>query len=308
MRAITYREFGGPEVLTYTDDAPEPGVQADEVLVRVRATSVNPVDWKLRTYGAQASLPYITPIIPGWDVAGVVERTGGAVPEFAPGDEVIGYARKDFLQGGTSAELVAAPVRALALKPASVDFATAASLPLAGLTAHQVLDAVAVGEGDTVLVHAAAGGVGHLAVQLARLRGARVLGTASQANHDFLRNLGAEPLTYGDGLVERVRELVGGPVDAAVDLAGGIALDASFELVKDAGRVASVVDGPRAAERGGEFVYVRPNPPMLTALAQLVDAGDLRIEVAETFPLERLADAHRRQESGHVRGKIAVTV
>ncbi|GAA3240552.1 hypothetical protein GCM10020256_62750 [Streptomyces thermocoprophilus] len=235
MKAITYDRYGGPEVLEY-GELPDPKVGPDSVLVEVRAAAVNPVDWKCREGYLDGMFQAVFPVIPGWDVSGVVVRPGVAVTEFAPGDEVIGYVREDFLCRGTFAELVAAPVRTLARKPRNLGWAEAAGLPLAGLTAYQVLTkALGVGRGDTVLVHAAAGGVGSLAVQLARHFGARVIGTASEANHDFVRQLGAEPVAYGEGLVDRVRGLAPEGVDAAFDTVGGDALKASVALLSSGG-------------------------------------------------------------------------
>ncbi len=305
VKAIVYRRYGGPEVLEVAD-IPEPKVGPDSVLVRVAASSVNPVDWKMREGYLDGAIDVFFPVVPGWDVAGTVEATGPAVPEFSPGDEVIGYVRKDVVKGGTFAEKVAAPVRTLARKPRNLSWAQAASLPLVGLTAYQALHhALKIGPEDTVLVHAAAGGVGSVAVQLARAAGARVIGTASERNHDYLRSLGAEPVTYGDGLVERV-QAIGAPT-ASLDLVGGEALISTYDLGVPASRVASIVDAS-VAERGGAYVFVRPDRADLTALVDLVEAGKLTVDVAETYPLERAADAHRRSEEGHVRGKIAVEV
>lgn len=200
MKAITYQRYGSPDVLEY-GDVPEPKLGADAVLVRVRAAAVNPVDWKIQAGYLDSVLDAVFPVIPGWDVAGVVEQVGVGVTEYAPGDEVIGYVREDMVGRGTFAEYVAAPVRTLAHKPAALDFEQAAGLPLAGLTAYQALTgALEIKPGETVLVHAAAGGVGSLAVQIARALGARVIGTASERNHDYLRTLGAEPVSYGEGL------------------------------------------------------------------------------------------------------------
>lgn len=187
MRAITYDRFGGYEVLALTD-LPTPKVGPDSVLVRVRASSVNPVDWKVREGYLAEIMDTVFPVIPGWDVAGVVEQVGLDTPEFQVGDEVFGYVRKDVVggevAGGTLAEYVAAPVRTLAHKPAAWSFDEAAAVPLAGLTAYQTIRRAGVHSGHTVLVHAAAGGVGSFAVQIARSLGARVIGTASEANHD----------------------------------------------------------------------------------------------------------------------------
>ena len=306
MRAAFITEYGDPDVLQ-VGDLPDPVPGPDDVVVRVRAAGVNPVDWKVRAGYLDGAFPSHFPLVPGWDVAGVVEQVAPSVTELAVGDEVLGYVRKDHIQHGTTAELVRAGVRHLARVPAGVRAEEAAALPLAGLTARQALDAVRIGFGDTVLVHAAAGGVGSFAVQLAAARGARVIGTASEANHEYLRSLGAEPVTYGDRLQERVEEAAGGQVDAALDLVGGDALPVSFALVKDPGRVASVVD-PGVLEQGGRYVFVRPDRDQLAELVQMVADGSLRVEVAATFGLEDVAEAHRLSEQGHGRGKIVVTV
>ena len=310
MKAVALTEFGEPDVLS-VHELPDPLVGPDGVLVEVRAAGVNPVDGKIRRGYLQGAFPHHTPLIPGWDVAGVVRSAGPAVTGFQPGDEVFGYVRKDHVQNGTYAELLAAPERTLAHKPKSLDFVHAAALPLAGLTALQTLRAVGVSPGDTVLVHAAAGGVGHLAVQIAQALGAsRVLGTASEHNHDFLRELGAEPVTYGAGLPERVAELAGGDgkVDAVVDFVGGQALSDSPAIVRDVSRHGSVVEPPTVLGQGGKYVFVRPDPEQLTWLGELADAGRLRVEVQRTFPLDQAAEAHRLIEQGHVRGKVVLTV
>ncbi|MGV9880323.1 NADP-dependent oxidoreductase [Streptomyces sp. NPDC003006] len=307
MKAISYHRYGGPEVLEY-GEVRDPKVGPDSVLVKVRAAAVNPVDWKCREGHLDGALDAVFPVIPGWDVAGVVVQPGASVPEFAVGDEVIGYVREDFLSRGTFAEYVAAPVRTLARKPRNLSFEEAAGLPLAGLTAYQVIEeALEVKEGDTVLVHAAAGGVGSIAVQLARHAGARVIGTASERNHDYLRELGAEPVTYGEGLVERVRGLAPEGVDAAFDTVGGDTLRASVELLAEGGRLASIADGG-VIGLGGRYCFVRPDAADLGRLTELVEQGVVTVHVDETFPLERAAEAHRLSQEGRTRGKVVVRV
>ncbi|MFI1971072.1 alcohol dehydrogenase [Streptomyces cinnamoneus] len=306
MKAVSYRAYGGPEVLEY-GELPKPKVGPDSVLIRVRAAAVNPVDWKAQAGYLDPMLDAVFPVVPGWDVSGVVVALGADTPEFQVGDEVIGYVRKDVLSGGTFAEYVAAPVRTLARKPAGLTFEQAAGLPLAGLTAYQSLKAAGAGEGDTVLVHAAAGGVGTFAVQLARHLGARVIGTASERNHDFLRSLGAEPVVYGEGLAERVRALAPEGVDVVLDLVGGGVVHTSPEVSAEGARLVSIADGDVAA-LGGRLLWVRPDAEDLTALAHLAEQGVLSVEVAEVFPLEKTADAQRLSAGGHTRGKIVVTV
>jgi NADPH:quinone reductase-like Zn-dependent oxidoreductase len=307
MRAITYDRFGGSDVLQLTD-LPTPKVGPDSVLVRVRAASVNPVDWKVRAGYLDSVLDTVFPVVPGWDVAGVVEKVGLDTPELQVGDEVYGYVRKDWMQAGTFAELVAAPVRTLARKPASLSFEEAAAVPLAGLTAFQSLERTGVRDGQTVLVHAAAGGVGQFAVQLAVARGARVIGTASSGNHEYLRGLGAEPVAYGDGLVERVRALAPDGVDVVLDYGSDDLVGTTRGVLADGGTVASIVDAAARDELGGHYVWVRPSSSDLAALGGLIDAGKVRVDVAQVFDLADAAAAHEASQTGHVRGKVVVRV
>ena len=307
MRAAVYDRFGGADVLEVRE-VDDPPVGPDTVLVRVKATSVNPVDWKIREGYLQGAFPHHLPIVPGWDVAGTVEAVGPAVRTgLRPGDEVFGYVRRDDVKFGTAAELVPAPERTVTRKPRGLSFEEAAAVPLAGLTAYQTLtEALQVGAGDRVLVHAASGGVGHFAVQIAVALGAAVVATSSPRNHEFLRELGAtEVLDYGAGPVS---EQLTAPVDAVLDLVGGDALEDAPKQVKDTARVASIIDADTVLAMGGRYVFVRPEREHLDALTRLVDEGRLRVEVAETFPLDAVADAHRASEDGHTRGKIVVTV
>lgn len=305
MRAMTYARYGDVDVLEPTSQ-PVPKVGPSDVLVRVRSASVNPVDWKIMSGGLDAMMDATFPVVPGWDVAGVVEQVGLDVPEFSVGDEVMAYARKDFVHGGTFAELVSVPVLALARKPVQLGWDEAAGLPLAGLTAYQVLTRLGTSSDDTVLVHGAAGGVGSLGVQIAGAWGARVIGTASSRNHDRLRALGVEPVEYGDGLAQRVRALAPDGVDVVADFVGGV-VDVTREVLKDGGRHASVAD-PGALDAGGAWMWVRPSGPDLDRLAELVERGQLTVPVAEVFELERLADAFRLSQEGHTAGKIVVRV
>lgn len=305
MKTITYDRYGDPDVLALTDQ-PEPKVGPHEVLVRVRSASVNPVDWKVMGGYLDGLMNVHFPVIPGWDVAGVIEQVGLDVPDFSAGDEVIAYARKDWVEQGTFAEFVTVPVRALARKPEALDWDQAAGLPLTGLTAYQLLNRLGVGEGDVVLVHAAAGGVGILATQIALAKGARVIGTASLGNHDALRGFGAEPVEYGDGLADRVLKLAPGGVDVVVDLVGGV-LETTQAVLKSGGRHGSIADGS-VLGGGGMYAWVSPNGADLQALADLADAGQLTVPVAASFPLEEVGDAFRLSQAGHVRGKIAIQV
>ncbi|MEU0168930.1 NADP-dependent oxidoreductase [Streptomyces iakyrus] len=307
MKAISYSRYGGPEALAF-GEVRDPKVGPDAVLVKVRAAAVNPVDWKAREGYLDGILAPVFPVVPGWDVSGVVVRPGVAVSEFSAGDEVIGYVREDFLSRGTFAEYVAAPLRTLARKPRNLSFEEAAGLPLVGLTAYQVLiNVLQVKRGETVLVHAAAGGVGSIAVQLGVHLGARVIGTASESNHDFVRGLGGEPVVYGEGLGERVRGLAPEGVDAVFDTVGGDALKVSANLLAPEGRLVSIADND-VVDYGGRYYFVRPDPQDLQRLADLAEQGVVSVHVDATFPLERAADAHRLNQEGRTRGKIVVTV
>jgi NADPH:quinone reductase-like Zn-dependent oxidoreductase len=307
MRGMAYDRFGDDDVLTLRDDLPDPPVGPDTVLVRVRAAGVNPVDLTIRAGGLASFYPHHFPIVPGWDVAGVVEAVGPAVVTFAPGDEVFGYVRRDDVQWGTTAELVPAPQRCLWHKPASLSFAEAGALPLAGLTAYQALtEALEIGEGDRVLVHRASGGVGFNAVQIAAALGAHVIGTASPRNHGFLREAGvAECIDYSAGPVS---EQLSEPVDAVLDLVGGEALADAPKQVRDGGRIVSVVDPSVNGMAGGRYVFVRPEQHDLEELARLADDGQLRVPIAKAFGLADVAEAHRMVAGGHVRGKVVVTL
>jgi NADPH:quinone reductase-like Zn-dependent oxidoreductase len=307
MRAAVYDEYGEADVLT-VGDHDDPPVGPDTVLVRARATSVNPVDWKIRKGFLQGAYPHHPPIIPGWDVAGVVEAVGPAViTGLEVGDEVYGYVRRDDVCWGTAAELVPAPQRTVTRKPSSLSFEEAAAVPLAGLTAYQCLvEALDVQAGERVLVHAAAGGVGRFAVQIALARGATVVGTASPRNRESLRALGVEEVV--DYTAGPVSEQLSAPVDAVLDLVGGDALADAPKQVEDPRRIASVIEPDTVLDLGGRYVFVRPERDHLDALTRLVDEGRLQVGVAATYPLDRIADAHRESESGHTPGKIVVTL
>nr|WP_233515744.1 MULTISPECIES: NADP-dependent oxidoreductase [Nocardiopsis] len=304
MKAIALQQYGSVDDLALVD-LPDPKVAPGEVLIRVRAAGVNPVDWKLATGGLDPVMEADFPLVPGWDVAGVVEAVGFDAGEYAVGDEVYGYLRKDWAKNGTYAELVSASVRLIAPKPAALSWQEAAGVPLAGLTALQSLKRVSVGSGDTVLVHAAAGGVGAFAVQMAVALGARVIGTASERNHDHLRALGAEPVTYGDGLTERVRALAPEGVDAVLDFVGGGV--AALPVTENPERVVSIADHG-VLSTGGQYLWVRPDHDDLVELSRLADRGVLSVHIDREFPLAEAAEAWRLNQTGRTRGKIVLTV
>jgi NADPH:quinone reductase-like Zn-dependent oxidoreductase len=305
VRAIGIREFGGRDKLEVLD-LPEPKLPPESVLIRVRAAGVNPVDWKLREGRLEPSWPHVFPVVPGWDAAGVVERVGPAVTEFAPGDEVFSYCRGRVLGEGAYAELVSVTESFVAHKPRSLDFEYAAAIPLAGLTAYQALFLGAgLVAGETVLVHAAAGGVGSFAVQLAADAGAEVVGTAREENTEYVLGLGAtEVVDYTQrDFVESVREAYPDGVDVVFDLIGGETQKRSRELLRQDGRLVSITQPPK----NGRYVFVRPDADQLAELAELADAGRLTAHV-EAFPLEEAAHAHELSEGGHVRGKLVLRV
>ena len=308
MRAVVAEEYGGPEVLRVRE-VEDPKVGPDYVLVRVHAASINPVDTKIVEGRLDAAFPVLWPLIPGWDVSGEVVATGPAVRHLHEGQRVFGYARKDLVGTGTWAEQVAVPARGIAAAPEETDAVTTACLPLAGMTAWQSLvEDLEVGEGDTVLIHGATGGVGHLAVQIAVSRGARVVGTCSERNHEFLRELGGTPVSYGDGLEDRLREVVPDGVDAVADFAARGALEASDGLLRRAGRLVSILDPEGAAQRGGTYVFVRPEVAHLRALADYVDGGELTPHVQSVHDLDAVVDAVSEASGGSVRGKVVLRV
>lgn len=297
MRAITVQRAGGPEVLAEVElPRPEPGPV--EVLVRVHAAGVNPTDWKARSRGRTFTAP--APYVPGYDVSGVVEAVGPGVRMYAPGDEVFGMPLFP-KPAGAYAEYVVAPPRHFARKPAGLDHVTAAGLPLAGLTAWQSLvDCAAVQPGQSVLVHAAAGGVGHLAVQIAAARGAHVIGTASAAKHDFVRGLGAaEVIDYRTAdFTEEVRDL-----DVVLDTIGGDYAARSRSVLRPGGTYIALTD-----PADEHFLLVEPDHGGMRALADLVDEGQLAVTLDAVFPLADAAEAHVRGETGRASGKIVLTV
>ncbi|MER6202595.1 NADP-dependent oxidoreductase [Streptomyces sp. NPDC001586] len=306
MRAIVVSQWGGPEVLTETElDRPEPGL--GEILVRVHAAGVNPVDWKTRESGAL--IPWGPVPMVGWDVSGTVEAVGPGVTLYRAGDEVYGMPRFP-QQAGGYAEYVTAPARHFARKPASLDHVQAAALPLAALTAWQALvDTAGVAAGQRVLVHAAAGGVGHLAVQIAKARGAYVIGTASAGKHALLRELGADEVI--DYRSTEFEDVVSG-VDVVVDAIGGDYTRRSLKVLKPGGHLVTLPgpDGIPADTEGvhASWVLVEPDLQGLREIAALADQGLLKPLVDTVLPLEQAAKAHEIGELGRTTGKIVLTV
>ncbi|MCM3920961.1 NADP-dependent oxidoreductase [Frankia sp. AiPs1] len=300
MRAAAFYTFGGPEVLQVVEVA-TPGAGPGEVRVRVEAAGVQGYDSAVRSGWTPPGQTLQFPQIVGNDFAGVVDEIGTGVTDFRIGDEVLGWAML-----ASCAEYVVVPPGQVVSKPSGMTWPQAGTLSASAQTAHTALDELKVSAGDTLLIHGASGGVGTVAVQLALAAGATVIGTAGPANQDYLRSLGATPTTYGDGLADRVRALAPGGVDVALDAAGGAALDACLEVVADRSRIGTLVDFARADELGVRFLRSQRSGQRLRAITDLYRAGRLTLTVSEAFPLDRIADAHRRIDTGHARGKTAV--
>lgn len=308
MKAVAMHAYGGPEVLKY-EDAARPDPATGEVLVRVHAAAVNPVDWKVRAGHLRGFLNYSLPLIPGWDLSGVVEATGAGVTDWKQGDAV--YARPDLRRNGAYAEYVAVRASELGRKPRSIDHVQASAIPLACLTAWQALfDAGGLKAGQRVLIHAAAGGVGTFAVQLAKWKGAHVVGTASERNHAFLRELGAdEVIDYTKTNFEEVVR----DVDVVLDTLAGQTRDRSWNVLKKDGILVSILGQPSpddAAQHGvrAAGVFVEPNQAQLGEIAKLVDSGKLRPIIETVLPLAQAARAHEMNQTLHTRGKIVLQV
>lgn len=299
MKAVRFAEYGGPEVLRL-DDVDEPHAAAGQVRVAVRAAGLNPIDWKIRKGAMAGGVPLSSPRTIGSDVAGVVDELGDGVVDVSVGDAIFGGT-----VGGATAEF--AVLDHYAPKPSGLSWAEAAGYPVAVETALRVLKLLDLAEGQTLIVNGAAGGVGIAAVQFARERGVRVIGTASEANHEFLRQLGVEPTTYGEGLVERVRALAPDGVDRAFDAAGHGALPALIELTGSPDNVVTIADftAPEHGVRvttGGES----RSWEALGQAAELHERGRFTLPVERTFAFSAAADAHRLSEDGHVRGKLVL--
>ena len=308
MKAVRIHEYGQPEVLRY-EDAPRPEPEAGEVLVRVHAAALNPVDWKMRAGFLKNWLIYPLPMIPGWDFSGVIDSVGPDAGEWKPGDEV--YGRPDMSRNGAYAEYIAVRASEIAAKPQSIDHIHAAAIPLAGLTAWQALfDTAHLSAGQTVLIHAAAGGVGSFAVQFAKWKGARVAGTASGRNQYLLRELGVDqPIDYGTTRFEDVVQ----DVDVVLDSQAGETRSRSWKVLKKGGILVTLLgQGPldEAASYGvrGVGILVKPNPGELDEIAALVDMRIVKPVIEAVFPLQDAAKAHQLGETNRARGKIVLRV
>ncbi len=298
MRALQYTAYGGPEVLEWKE-APQPQAGAGEIRIAVRAASINPYDWKVLSGSMSAGKSPEGPRYLGIDGSGVVDQVGEEVTGVSIGDEVFGQGR------GTHAE--SALLTAWAPKPASVDWAVAGAVGVAGETSERGLRLLDVGSGGTVFIDGGAGGVGAVAVQMALARGITVVASASEANHDYLRELGATPVRYGEGVADRVREAAGGPVDGVFDVAGKTPIAELIGLVPEPSRVVTIANfaaeqsGVRLTSGGSDS---RPRQA-LAEVARLLEQNELVVKV-QTFPMERAAEAYGISMGGHVRGKLVL--
>jgi NADPH2:quinone reductase len=313
MRAVGMYAFGGPQVLGVAD-LPRPRPERGEILIRTLAAGVNPVDWKIRQ-GSLSKVSHGFPLIPGWDVAGVVDELGEGCQRFRKGDRVFAYARKPHIQWGTYAEYVAVAERHVALMPPSLLFEEAATIPCAALTAHQALLKAGLAADATLLILNGSGGVGHFAIQLARIVGARVVATAGPQNQGFVLGLGAEAaIDYTrDVLAASIKNRFPDGVDVVLDAIGGDPLAESLSIVKPGGVIVSVVDtlNPEAVSmRGCRFERTGsvPSGEQLAALAGHAARKKLRPHVQTIYPLSEAAQAQEESRAGHVRGKLALAL
>jgi NADPH:quinone reductase-like Zn-dependent oxidoreductase len=308
MKAVRMHGYGGPEVLKY-EDVPRPETATGDVLVRVHAAGVNPVDWKIRAGMTRGFLDFPLPLILGWDFSGTIEQVGPGVTGWKVGDEV--YARPDIRRAGAYAEYIAVRASEIQHKPRTLDHVHSAAIPLAALTAWQaIFDAGQLQAGQKILIHAAAGGVGTFAVQLAKWNGAYVIGTASTHNHALLRQLGADELI--DYHTTRFEDVVKG-VDVVLDSMAGETRERSWQVLKKGGILVTSLGQP-SAEKAKEYgvraagLFVEPIPAQLQELANLADSGKLRPIIEAVLPLAEAGRAHEMNQTVHTVGKIVLRV
>jgi NADPH:quinone reductase-like Zn-dependent oxidoreductase len=302
-RAVRFDEYGDLDVLKVVD-VPDPVPGSGQLLIRVKAAGINPGEGKIREGMLHERWPATFPSGQGSDLAGVVEAVGAGVDDFRAGDEVIGFTD----DRASQAELVVIDAQNATPKPAGVPWAVAGALHVVGATAYAAVRAVNLSDGDTVVVSGAAGGVGSLAVQLARRAGATVIGLASEPNHEWLRSQGVIPVAYGDGVAERIREAAPNGVDAFLDLIGGGYVELALELGVAPERIDTIADFSAPAKYGvkAEGNAAGASPEILAELAALIDDGALEVPIAATYPLEQVRDAYAELERNHTRGKIVL--
>jgi NADPH2:quinone reductase len=315
MKAMVIENFGGVEQLHF-EDFPTPIPADNEVQIEIYYTAVNPVDWKIREGMLKGLMLHEFPLIPGWDASGIVNKVGKNISSFKKGDEVFAYCRKPIVKWGTYAEYICVDASHVALKPKNLSFAQAASIPLVGLTAWQALfDFAKLQAGESILIHAGAGGVGSLAIELAHYTGAKIFTTASTEHHPYVKKLGADvPIDYKKcDFVSKIKELAPGGIDVVFDCVGGKTLQESFKVVKPHGRIVSIIEqvdpvlSAKYQVKGG-FVFVSPNGKELEHIAKLIANGVVVSPQIEEMPLSAAAKAQDKIKEGHTQGKIVLKV
>jgi len=317
MKAVIINEFGEVDKLQIVD-LPKPAVGEGEVLIRIKAAGINPVDWKIRKgLLAERGLPHEFPLILGWDVAGIIEEWGFSARRFEIGDAVYAYCRRPVIQKGAYAEYIALPESYVSEKPKNISFETAAAVPLAALTAYQsVYTAVDLKKGESILILGASGGVGSFAVQFAKLVGAQVFAVASGKNHSYLKDLGVDKTfdyTKGD-FCNQLKASAPQGVDVVYDCVGGESLQRAHHCLKAGGRLVSICspkgDADLLAEKNAQFyyVFVEPNVPQLQYIQFLIESNQLKVPVDEVYALEDVANVHKKSELLHTTGKMVFKI
>ncbi|CUI16346.1 putative Zn-dependent oxidoreductase [Candidatus Protochlamydia naegleriophila] len=315
MKAIVLEEFGGADRLKLAQ-LPTPSPGPSEVQIQIAYAAVNPVDWKIREGRLKNRVPHEFPLIPGWDATGTISAVGKNVRRFKVGDSVFAYCRKPTIKWGTYAEYICYEADNVAFKPAALSFAQAAAIPLAGLTAWQSLfDSAQLKKGEIVLIHAGAGGVGSLAIQFAKLAGACVLTTASESNHAYVKQLGADiVIDYKQqNALESIKALYPKGIDVVFDTVGGETQKKSFELLKEGGRLVSIVEPPdnslsEAHHAKGLYVFVTPNGGELQHISDLIQQGKVGPIQIQELPLEKASEAQEKNQKGQSKGKIVLKI
>lgn len=313
MKAIAIKEFGGIDKLSIIE-VPTPKPAPDEILIEVAYTAVNPVDWKIREGYLKNWMPHEFPIILGWDVSGRVAAAGEGAHGFKPGDAIYAYCRKPVVKWGTYAEYVTFDANNVAKMPSNISFAQAAAIPLVGLTAWQaIFDDAKLKKGETILIHAGAGGVGSMAIQFAKHAGAIVYTTSSPSHNEYLKKLGADfVIDYRNGFINEIKKHVPQGLDVVLDCVGGQTLKDSAQLLKPGGRLVSIVEKPHHEQEKKNihvsFVFVAPNGAQLAEIGKLIEQGKIQVPRIEEMPLKEAAAAQEKNREGHTEGKIVLKV
>lgn len=315
MKAIILEEFGGPDQLKLSN-IPIPDPKPDEVQIKIAYTAVNPVDWKIRMGLLQKRMPHEFPIIPGWDASGTISAIGSNIKAFKIGDEVFAYCRKSKIQWGTYAEYICVPADFVAFKPKNITLAQAAAIPLAGLTAWQaIFDIGELKKSQTILIHAGAGGVGSLAIQLAKNAGATIITTATESKHEYVKSLGASVVIdyQKENFVTKIKELNPAGIDIVFDTIGGQTQKDSYAVLKSGGHLVSIIEPPdqqlaQQARVKANYLFVSPNGRELQQIADLISTKKVIPPQIEEMPLEKAAEAQEKNREGHVQGKIVLKI